>query len=38
MTKRVAIYGRVSTSGQSTDCQLEECRGYAARCGFEIAG
>ena len=38
MSKRIAIYGRVSTSGQSTDIQLQECRGYAARCGYEIAG
>ena len=38
MTKKVAIYGRVSTSGQSTDIQLEECRGYAERCGYEIVG
>ena len=36
--KRVAIYGRVSTSGQSTDIQLDECRQYAARCGYEIVG
>lgn len=34
--KKVAIYGRVSTSGQSTDIQLDECRQYAARCGYEI--
>ena len=38
MSKRIAIYGRVSTIGQSTDIQLQECRGYAERCGFEIAG
>ena len=36
MSKRVAIYGRVSTSGQSTDIQLQECRQYAERCGYEI--
>ena len=36
--KRVAIYGRVSTSGQSTDIQLTECREYAGRCGYEIVG
>jgi DNA invertase Pin-like site-specific DNA recombinase len=35
--KRIAIYGRVSTSGQSTDIQLEECRQYAGRCGRERA-
>ena len=38
MTKKVAIYGRVSTSGQSSDIQITECRGYAERCGYEIAG
>lgn len=36
MTKRVAIYGRVSTSGQSTDIQIQECRQYAERCGYEV--
>lgn len=36
MTKRVAIYGRVSTSGQSTDIQLQECQQYAERCGYEV--
>jgi DNA invertase Pin-like site-specific DNA recombinase len=34
--KRIAIYGRVSTSGQSTDIQLDECRQYAGRCGYEV--
>ena len=34
--KRVAIYGRVSTVGQSTDIQLLECRQYAERCGYEV--
>ena len=38
MTKKVAIYGRVSSVGQSTDIQLQECRQYAARCGYEISG
>ena len=38
MSKRIAIYGRVSTSGQSSDIQIAECRGYAERCGYEIAG
>lgn len=38
MSKRVAIYGRVSTSGQSTDIQLEECRQYAERCGYQVIG
>ena len=36
MSKRVAIYGRVSTAGQSTDIQLQECRQYAERCGYEV--
>lgn len=36
--KRVAIYGRVSTSGQSTDVQMHECRQYAERCGYQIIG
>ena len=38
MSKRVAIYGRVSTSGQSTDIQLQECRQYAERCGYQVIG
>ena len=38
MTKRIAIYGRVSTAGQSTDVQIQECRTYAERCGYHIAG
>ena len=36
MSKRIAIYGRVSTSGQSTDIQLQECRQYAERCGYKV--
>jgi len=36
--KCVAIYGRVSTNGQSTDIQLQECRGYAERCGYQVVG
>ncbi len=36
MSKRIAIYGRVSTTGQSTDIQLQECRQYAERCGHEV--
>lgn len=36
MTKKIAIYGRVSTSGQSTDMQIQECRQYADRCGYEV--
>jgi len=38
MTKRVAIYGRVSTAGQSTDVQIQECRAYAERCGYQVIG
>lgn len=38
MTQRVAIYGRVSTAGQSTDIQLDECRQYAERAGYQIVG
>lgn len=34
--KRVAIYGRISTAGQSTDIQLLECRQYAERCGYDV--
>jgi DNA invertase Pin-like site-specific DNA recombinase len=34
--KKIAIYGRVSTAGQSTDIQLQECRSYAERCGYQI--
>lgn len=36
--KHIAIYGRVSTSGQSTDIQLQECRQYAERCGYQVVG
>ena len=36
--KRIAIYGRVSTTGQSTDIQLQECRGYAERSGYQVVG
>lgn len=36
--KRIAIYGRVSTSSQSTDIQLQECRAYAQRCGYQVTG
>lgn len=35
---KVAIYGRVSTSGQSSDIQIQECRQYAERCGHQIIG
>jgi DNA invertase Pin-like site-specific DNA recombinase len=37
MTKRVAIYGRVSTSEQDAGMQLAELRDYAARRGWQIA-
>ena len=36
MSKRVAIYGRVSTTSQNTDLQIQECRQYAERCGYEV--
>ncbi|MGH7184249.1 MAG: recombinase family protein [Nitrospiraceae bacterium] len=36
--KHTAIYGRVSTSGQSADLQLQECRGYAERSGYTVIG
>src|SRR5215217_3613916 len=35
---RVAIYGRVSTCGQSSDIQIQECRTYAVRCGYQVVG
>ncbi|MEQ1656781.1 MAG: recombinase family protein [Nitrospira sp.] len=38
MIKKIAIYGRVSTSGQSTDIQLTECHQYAERCGYQVVG
>jgi len=34
--KRIAIYGRISTVNQSTDIQLQECRQYAERCGYQV--
>jgi DNA invertase Pin-like site-specific DNA recombinase len=34
--KRVAVYARVSTDGQSTENQLRELRAAAARQGWEI--
>lgn len=36
--KHIAIYGRVSTSSQSTDIQLQECRAYVQRCGYQVTG
>ena len=38
MKKQAAIYGRVSTVNQSTDIQLQECRQYAERCGYQVVG
>jgi DNA invertase Pin-like site-specific DNA recombinase len=35
--KRVALYARVSTDGQTTDNQLRELRAAAARQGWEVA-
>lgn len=37
MTKRVALYARVSTDGQTVENQLEELREIAGRHGWEIA-
>lgn len=34
--KHVAIYSRVSTNGQSVDIQIQECRAYAERCGYQV--
>ena len=36
MTKRVALYARVSTDGQSVENQLEELREVAKRHGWQI--
>jgi DNA invertase Pin-like site-specific DNA recombinase len=36
--KKVAIYGRVSTTSQNTDLQIQECRQYAERCGYQVIG
>lgn len=38
MNRRIGIYARVSTIQQDTDAQIAECRGYAQRCGYEVAG
>jgi len=38
MTKRVAIYLRVSTDGQTTENQRLELEGVAQRSGWEIVG
>jgi len=37
-TKRVALYARVSTDGQSVENQLRELRAVAQRHGWEIVG
>ncbi len=37
MTKRVAIYSRVSTDGQTTDNQTRELQAVAKRHGWEVA-
>jgi DNA invertase Pin-like site-specific DNA recombinase len=37
-TKRVAIYARVSTNGQTTAQQLAELRAAAERHGWQVAG
>ena len=37
VTKRAAIYGRVSTDGQTTDNQIVALREVAARRGWDIA-
>lgn len=36
-TKRVAVYARCSTAGQSTDSQLSELRRYCDRQGWTVA-
>ncbi len=36
LPRRVAIYARVSTDGQTTDNQLLELRAVAERCGWQI--
>lgn len=38
MNRRIAIYARVSTILQDTEAQIAECRVYAQRCGYELAG
>jgi DNA invertase Pin-like site-specific DNA recombinase len=35
-TRRAAIYARVSTDGQSVDCQLQQLSNVAARHGWEV--
>ena len=38
MSKRVALYARVSTDGQSVDNQLRELEAVASKEGWEIVG
>ncbi len=38
MTRRAAIYGRVSTGEQSPEAQLIRLRELAARAGYEVVG
>ena len=38
MSKRVAIYARVSTDGQSVANQIEELQEVASRHGWEVVG
>jgi DNA invertase Pin-like site-specific DNA recombinase len=38
LTKRVALYARVSTDGQTVENQLRELRAVAKRHGWEIVG
>ncbi len=38
MRKRVAIYARVSTGGQSVECQLPPLREWAGAAGHELVG
>ena len=35
---RVALYGRVSTSDQNVETQMEALRAYCGRMGYEVAG
>jgi len=37
MTKRVAIYARVSTGEKTPDNQLQELRSVAERMGWQVA-
>ena len=36
MKTKIAIYARVSTNSQDTEIQVNECRAYAERAGYEI--